>query len=109
MGILHGADLAAGAAKAGRRGQHAGPFEAFHLGRQDFADGTGIDMAVGMTADAHVYRAVVQAGAAADAQKGLAQLRVGQDLGTAVVQDHQMNLFGAILLTVLRGDVIMLT
>jgi hypothetical protein len=62
------------------------PFEPLHLRRQDLSDGARVDVPVGMAANANIYRAVIQAGAAADAQQGLAQFRIGQDVRAAVVQ-----------------------
>ena len=70
MGNLHRADFAAGTAgwkpRAGWRWL-PGP----RGGRDDFADGAGVGRAVGVAADNGVNRAMVHAGAAADALQGL--------------------------------------
>ena len=73
-----------------------GLLEAQHVGRDDLADGAGVGGAVGVAADAGVHRAVVHAGAAADALQGLAQLLVGVGLAAAVVEEHQVHLLGAV-------------
>ena len=61
-----------------------------------------------MAADPGINRAVVHAGAAADALQRLAHLLVGISLTAAVVEQHQMHFARAILLPGLRGLEIML-
>ncbi len=62
-----------------------------HVRSDDLADRPGIDLAVGVAADAGVHRAVVHAGAATDAVERLAQLAVGEGLAAAVVQQDQVH------------------
>ena len=97
------ADLATGAAQARRVRQVARGVEAVDLRRQDFADRTRINGVVGVSADAGVDRAVVHAGAAADAGEGLAQLRIAEDARAAVVEQHKVHLARPVLLAFADG------
>ncbi len=66
------------------------------LGDEGRSDRAHVDPAVGVPPDLLVDRAGVQTGAAADAEERLAQLRVGQDLRTAVVEQDDVHLFRAL-------------
>jgi hypothetical protein len=56
-----------------------------------------------MTADAGVYRAMVEAGAAADALQRLPQLGVGQNFRAAVVQNDEVHFSGAVFFFIFAG------
>src|SRR5690606_31946376 len=64
---LHRADFAAGAAQRRGAGVIRHLVQTDHVRGDDLADRPGIALAVGVAADAGVHRAVVHAGAAADA------------------------------------------
>ena len=91
----HRADLEAGAAQAGGVGQGVGLLvhaDALEQRVEDRADRARVDRAVGVAAGALVDRADVQAGRAADAAQRLPADLVGQDVGPAVVQQHDVHL-----------------
>src|SRR5690606_33106497 len=95
---LHRADFATSAAQRRGAGVVRYLVQADHVRGDDLADGAWVDLAVGVTANAGVHRAMVHAGAAADAVERLAQLAVGEGLAAAVVQQDQVHLFRAIQL-----------
>src|SRR5690348_9739920 len=92
-----GAGLPAGAAERGGVGQVFGDGVAFEQRRDHGADGAGIGRAVDMAADLAVDRADVEASAAADAVERLIELGA-ENLGAAVVEQHEVELFGAVAL-----------
>ena len=68
------------------------------LRRQDRADRAGVDRLVGVPAHARVDGADVQAGRAADAAERLAADLVGEHVGPAVVEQHEVELARAVAL-----------
>ncbi len=91
----HRADLEAGTAERGGVGQRVDLLVGAGTAQQrveDRADRAGVDRAVGVTAGALVDRADVEAGRAADAAQRLASDLVGQCVGAAVVEEHDMHL-----------------
>ena len=77
--------------------------KAHHMRHQDFTDGAGVGGAIGVAAHPRIHRAVVHAGAAANAAQGVQQLVVLIDGGTAIVHQHHVNLFRAVHLVGLAG------
>ena len=67
--------------------------EAVEERREDRAHRTGIDPAIGVTADRAVHRAVVHAGATADAAQHLAEL-AAEHFRAAVVDQHDVVFLG---------------
>jgi len=59
-------------------------------------DGAGIDTAIGVSADLHIDRAVVDAGAAADAAQGVGEQWIGMDACAPIVEQHQVHLARAV-------------
>ena len=74
-----------------------------HVRRDDLANRAWVDLTVGVAAHPGIHRAVIHAGAAADAVQGLAHLGIGKSAGAAVIQQHQVHLFRTIQLVGLAG------
>src|SRR6185503_18503652 len=85
----HGTDVAAGAAQARGARQFGKAVEATKAWRDDRADGSRIDVAVGVAADAAVHGAGVQARPAADAAEDFGRL-AGKHVRPAVVEEHDV-------------------
>ena len=100
---LHGAGLVTGAAKAAGLGEVFELGQALKQGRDEGADGTGIDAAVCVAADFAVDGAGIKARPAADAAKRFAVFGVGEDFGSPVVEKNQMEFFRPVFFTGLRG------
>ena len=89
QGNAHRADALAAAAEGRGVGQVGCLLDADQLRRQDRADRAGVDPAIGMAADRAVDRAMVHAGAAADAAQHV--LHPGAEhRGAAVVEQHDV-------------------
>ena len=67
-----------------------------HVRGDDFADRAWVHLAIGMAADAGIDRAMVHAGAAANAVQGLTQFTVGERLAATVIEQHQVHFLRAI-------------
>ncbi len=89
---LYRADLVAGPAKRGGKRQLARLLQPDHVRHDHRADRARINPAIGPAPHAAIDRAGVQARAATDAEQAHAGLRVGQNAGPAVVDDHDVQL-----------------
>ncbi|MDF2974733.1 MAG: hypothetical protein K0R61_5183 [Microvirga sp.] len=89
QGNAHRAHALAAAAEGGGVGQVAGLVDADERWRQHRAHGAGIDPAVSMPADRVIDRAMIHAGAAADAAQHLLEGRAEHG-GAAVVEDDDV-------------------
>ena len=84
--------LGARAAQARRERQPGILLHAVKLRRDDRADRSRINPRIIVPADLAIHRAMIQARAAANAVQRLPLLRIGQQLGAAVVEQHQVKL-----------------
>ena len=102
----HRAHLGAGPAQGRSRRQLALASNTLKLGLDDGTDGAGIDGPIGVTAEADIDRAVVDAGRATNATQPVPELRIGVDARAPIVQQDQVDLPRAVLLTrpPRRGD-----
>src|SRR5688572_14557444 len=66
--------------------------------REDRADRSGVDAAIGVATDAAIDRTGIQARPAADAEQTFAE-RAAENLGTAVVENDEVKLIRAVDLT----------
>src|SRR2546426_5651372 len=89
---LDGTDVTAGAAQARGVGELGRPPQPEQLWGQHRADGAWIDRPVRVAADLPVYRAGVEARAAADARERLPGHRGRQQARAAVVEQHDVQL-----------------
>ena len=89
QGNAHRTDALAAAAEGRGVGQVGRFLDAQQLRRQHRADRAGIDPAIGMAADRAIDRAMVHAGAAADAAQHVLHLGA-QHRGAAVVEDDDV-------------------
>ena len=96
QGDAHRADLAAGATESRGLRQFPLPVQALELGFEDAADGSGVDGAIGMTAEAGVDRTMIHAGAAADAAQRGPQRPIPMDAGAAIVEQDKVHLPGTV-------------
>lgn len=94
---LDGAGVVAGPAQGGGERQRSGVLHADELRGEDGADRSGVDGAVGVAAGALEDGADVEAGRAADAAEDLASDLVGEGVGAAVVEQHQVELRRAVV------------
>ena len=92
QGDAHGTDRLAAAAEAGGVGQGRGVLDADEGRREDRADRPRIDPAVSVAADRVIDRAVVHAGAAADAAQGVLELAAQHVRAPVVEQDDVIRL-----------------
>ncbi len=93
---MHGTCVPAGATKTGSEGKPCALFDTRQLRGDDGPDGPGVDRAVGVPAHLLVDRADIEAGPAANAVKGLAGHGLAQHPGPAVVENHDVEFFGAL-------------
>ena len=93
---LDRADLVAGAAQRGRPRQRRRGAQPLQLRREDRADRAGVGRLVRVPAGALVDRAHVQARRAADAVQRLAADRVGEHVGAAGVEQHEVERLRAV-------------
>ena len=93
---LHGACLRACATKRRGVGEMLPILKPAEMRRDHGTNRTLIRCPIAMAADVAIDRADIQACAAADAMKGIPLLAVGEEVGSLVVQEHQMEFFGSV-------------
>src|SRR5262245_23305359 len=78
-------------------------FDALKQRRNHRPDGPGVDRAIGVSPDSLINGTSIQTSAAANAEQRFAHLGISEDLRAAVIEDDEMKLFGAILLSSQTG------
>src|SRR5437868_3885095 len=95
---LDGTHIIAGSTEGGSIGQGTGLLYTKQLRRQDGPDRAVIDRGIGVPTSALIDWTDIQASTTADAIESLATDGIGEHLCASIVQQHEMELLGAITL-----------